>query len=125
MLRKRIGPKKVNKGWGHELIWVSNDLYCGKILHFSKAGNKFSMHFHREKDETWMVLTGKFIVRWIDPANAKLNERVLKTGDVWRNVPCLPHQLEALQDESNIIEVSTPDSIEDNYRVMAGDSQNG
>jgi hypothetical protein len=35
----------VEKGWGHELIWVTNDKYCGKLLKFNK-GAKFSMHFH-------------------------------------------------------------------------------
>ena len=36
----------VEKGWGHELIWATNDKYCGKLLKFNK-GAKFSMHFHR------------------------------------------------------------------------------
>jgi hypothetical protein len=35
----------------------------------------------------------------------------------------LPHQLEALEDGSSITEVSTPDSVEDNYRIIPGDSQ--
>ena len=35
----------------------------------------------------------------------------------------MPHQLEALEDNSSITEVSTPDSIEDNYRIAPGDSQ--
>ena len=34
----------------------------------------------------------------------------------------LPHQLLCLE-QGTIIEVSTPDSIEDNYRVEKGDSQ--
>jgi hypothetical protein len=34
----------------------------------------------------------------------------------------LPHQLHCLE-EGTIIEVSTPDSVEDNYRVRPGDSQ--
>jgi hypothetical protein len=41
---------------------------------------------------------------------------------VWRNEPLEPHQLICLE-EGTIIEVSTPDSVEDNYRVMPGDSQ--
>ncbi len=44
-------------------------------------------------------------------------------GDTWHNPPLQPHQLEALEDGSSISEVSTADSIEDNYRVMPGDSQ--
>ena len=45
----------VQKGWGYELIWATNNKYCGKIMVFEKIGNKFSMHFHREKDETWFA----------------------------------------------------------------------
>jgi hypothetical protein len=43
----------------------------------------------------------------------------------WRNKPLLPHQLEALEDNSSITEVSTADSVEDNYRLIPGDSQEG
>ena len=25
---------KVDKGWGYEVIWATNDKYCGKILFF-------------------------------------------------------------------------------------------
>jgi len=114
---------KVDKGWGFELIWATNEHYCGKMMVFTKKGNKFSMHFHKEKDETWFVNSGKFKLRYIDPKNAQLIEAELKEGDVWNNPPCLPHQLEALEDGSSITEVSTPDSVEDNYRIIAGDSQ--
>ena len=31
---------KVEKGWGYELIWATNDLYCGKIMVFEKVGSK-------------------------------------------------------------------------------------
>ena len=85
-------------------------------------GAKFSMHFHAEKDETWYVLSGKFIVKHIDTKTAKVYENNLNVGDVWRNEPLLPHQLVCIE-EGTIIEVSTPDSVEDNYRVMKGDSQ--
>jgi quercetin dioxygenase-like cupin family protein len=113
----------VQKGWGYELIFATNDKYCGKILFFEKAGSKFSMHFHKEKDETWFVNSGKFKLRYINPNNATLMEQELKEGDVWNNPPCLPHQLEALTDGASITEVSTPDSVEDNYRIIPGDSQ--
>lgn len=113
----------VKKGWGYEFIWATNDKYCGKILHFSKAGSKFSMHFHKDKDETWYVNAGKFKLRFIDTNTAELHEEILEQGDVWRNPPMLPHQLESLEDDSIIVEVSTADSVEDNYRIAAGDSQ--
>ena len=113
----------VPKGWGYELIWASTDKYCGKIMFFEKANAKFSMHFHKEKDETWFVNAGRFKVRWIDTSNAVLHEKDLNEGDTWHNPPLQPHQLICLQEGSSITEVSTADSVEDNYRVAPGDSQ--
>jgi mannose-6-phosphate isomerase-like protein (cupin superfamily) len=111
----------VPKGWGSEEIWVTNDKYCSKFMHFND-GAKFSMHFHADKEETWYVISGQFTVKCIDTKNAKTYEKHLKTGDVWHNEPLKPHQLICLQ-KGTIIEVSTPDSVEDNYRVAPGDSQ--
>jgi mannose-6-phosphate isomerase len=114
---------KVDKGWGYELIFATTDKYCGKIMVFDKAGSKFSMHFHKEKDETWFVNAGKFKVRWIDTKDAVLYEKQLVEGDVWHNPPLQPHQLEAIDAGSMIFEVSTTDSVEDNFRIIPGDSQ--
>jgi mannose-6-phosphate isomerase-like protein (cupin superfamily) len=114
---------KVDKGWGYEVIWATNDKYCGKIMVFKETGSKFSMHFHKEKDETWFVNSGAFKVRWIDTKEAKLYEKELKEGDTWHNPPLQPHQLEALVPMSSVTEVSTADSVEDNYRIIPGDSQ--
>lgn len=111
----------VSKGWGSELIWATNDKYCGKFLNFN-AGARFSMHFHAVKDETWYVLSGEFLVRWIDTKTAEIYEKRLSKGETWHNKPLVPHQLICIE-EGSIIEVSTPDSVEDNYRVLPGDSQ--
>lgn len=111
----------VKKGWGHELIWATTDKYCGKMLSFDE-GAKFSMHFHREKDESWYILSGEFLVRWINTLNADIITTKLVEGDTWHNEPLLPHQVECIK-AGVIIEVSTPDSVEDNYRVQPGDSQ--
>lgn len=111
----------VEKGWGSELIWATNEHYCGKLLRF-KTGAQFSMHFHSQKDESWYVLEGEFIVRWISTVDASVHEESLKPGNTWRNKPLEPHQLICIQ-EGIIIEVSTADSVEDNYRIAPGDSQ--
>jgi mannose-6-phosphate isomerase-like protein (cupin superfamily) len=111
----------VKKGWGHELIWATNDKYCGKLMKFNK-GAKFSMHFHAEKDESWYVLDGLFMIKFIETKDASMHEVMLKAGEVWRNRPLQPHQVICLE-EGTIIEVSTPDSVQDNYRVLPGDSQ--
>lgn len=112
---------KVEKGWGSEEIFATNDLYCGKFLHFN-TGAMFSMHFHAKKHETWYVLSGKFRVEWINTLDASLCSKELTQGDTWKNEPLSPHRLICLE-QGSIIEVSTPDSVEDNYRISPGDSQ--
>ena len=111
----------VEKGWGSEFIFATNDKYCGKMLKFN-TGAKFSMHFHAYKDETWYVLNGKFQVNYIQTKDASMRTVILNEGDIWRNEPLDPHQVICIE-EGTIIEVSTPDSVEDNYRVLPGDSQ--
>lgn len=111
----------VEKGWGHENIWISNDKYCSKFLHFNKDA-KFSMHFHAEKMESWYVLSGEFLVEWIDTRDATVHSTKLKVGDKCHNDPLVPHRVICIA-EGTILEVSTPDSVEDNYRVLKGDSQ--
>ena len=111
----------VPKGWGHEVIFENNELYCGKLLIFKK-GCSFSMHYHMIKDETWYVNEGTFIYRWIDTETAEVNERVLTKGDTVRQYPGQPHQLEALTD-GVVFEVSTEHFDSDSYRVWKGESQ--
>jgi len=115
----------VTKSWGKEVIFATNEKYCGKLLCFTKAGNKFSLHFHAEKDESWYVLNGSFELQLVNTRDASTITKILHKGDTWRNPPNLPHRLIALEDDSIVIEVSTPDSVEDNYRIAPGDSQNG
>jgi len=42
---------------------------------------------------------------------------------IHHNDPLVPHRVTCLE-AGTILEISTPDSVEDNYRVMPGDSQN-
>ena len=62
--------------------------------------------------------------KWVVLKSVNNPETVLDVGSVWRNLPLQPHQLECLE-EGIIIEVSTADSVEDNYRILPGDSQCG
>ena len=111
----------VPKGWGEEIIIENNEMYCGKILIF-KQGCKFSMHYHMNKDETWWVEYGEFLYRWIDTETAEIHTKKLVEGDVVRQRPGQPHQLEAISN-SRIFEVSTHHEDLDSYRVLTGDSQ--
>jgi uncharacterized RmlC-like cupin family protein len=120
---KKIEEGRIDKGWGHEQIIVSNLHYCLKFLVFEKEGAQCSMHFHKNKDESWFLNEGNFKLRWIDTQNATLLEKELKPGDTWRNSPLMPHQLECLSDFGSVTEVSTADDPNDNYRIIRGDSQ--
>ena len=112
---------KIPKGWGEEIIIANHELYCGKLLRF-RQGAKFSKHYHMIKDETWYVNEGEFIYRWINTETAEVIEQHLKVGDVVRQRPGQPHQLEAITD-GVVFEVSTEHFDSDSYRVWKGDSQ--
>lgn len=111
----------INKGWGYENIFITNDDYCGKILHFN-SGKKSSMHFHLNKKETWRCISGMFVINYIDTNGADIKQKIFSPGDTWTNDRGIPHQIECIE-EGDIVEVSTPDDSLDNYRVMKGDSQ--
>lgn len=113
----------VDKAWGREIIFANNDMYCGKLLVYDKAGTKGSMHFHMKKHETFYVQQGKFILRWIDTNSSRIYEETLHVGDTWVNKPGMPHQIESLTNNSIIFEVSTHHDDEDSYRVLPGDGQ--
>jgi mannose-6-phosphate isomerase-like protein (cupin superfamily) len=110
-------PKRVEKKWGYEL-WIHNDTdYCGKLLVFTKSGNKFSMHYHMIKDETWYVQKGAFQFDWIDTENGERCYTQIQEGHVIEIKKGLPHQLTALSEEAIVFEVSTQHFDEDSYRI--------
>lgn len=110
-------PLRVDKTWGYEL-WVHNDVeYCGKLLVFNKKGDKFSMHYHLKKKETWYVQEGSFQFNWINVEDGKFDSKVIIKGESVLIERGLPHQLIALQDNSIIFEVSTQHFDEDSYRI--------
>lgn len=116
-----LNTKSVRKGWGSESIWVSNDLYCSKFLNFNE-GAVSSMHFHSEKHETWIVVSGEFQVTIINTEDASHIKYDMVYSNVLDIPPLTPHQVVCIK-KGSILEVSTPDSVEDNYRVWPGDSQ--
>jgi hypothetical protein len=78
---------------------------------------------HKEKDKSWFVNAGQFRVILIDTATSKVQEKILKEGDVCRCLPMQPHQHEALVAGSIIFEVSSPEQENDDFRLAPGDSQ--
>ena len=111
-------PRKVEKPWGHELIWAETEQYVGKVL-FVKAGESLSLQFHRVKDESWLVRDGRAKLELGSVGAAVLKEEVVGSGASFRFRPGTVHRVTALED-TTIIEVSTPHlddvvRLEDSY----------
>ena len=98
--------KRVEKPWGHELIWALTDTYCGKVL-FVRAGEALSLQFHNEKDESWLVQSGRAKLELGEPGQTILNEEVIGAGAAFRYRPGTVHRVTAIED-TTILEVSTP-----------------
>jgi mannose-6-phosphate isomerase-like protein (cupin superfamily) len=98
--------RRVEKPWGWELIWAHADDYVGKIL-FVKAGESLSLQFHKEKDESWYVQSGRARLELGAVGDTILKEGVIVTGDSFHFVPGTVHRVTALED-TTILEVSTP-----------------
>ena len=101
-----VDVRKVEKPWGHELIWALSDAYCGKIL-FIKAGSAISLQFHNQKDESWLVQSGRARLELGEAGQRVLHEEVIGPGAAFRYPPGTVHRVTALED-TTILEVSTP-----------------
>jgi mannose-6-phosphate isomerase len=104
----------VEKPWGHELIWAHTERYVGKILHI-KAGESLSLQYHRQKDETIMLLSGKMIFEHFsdgeEPRRTELGPR-----QPFHIQPGLRHRMIAV-DDCDVVEVSTPE-LDDVVRLQ-------
>jgi mannose-6-phosphate isomerase len=107
-------PERVQKPWGHELIWSKTDRYAGKIL-FVRAGESLSLQFHKVKDEAWYVLSGRAELELGAPGERVLNREIVAAGAAFHFPPGTVHRLTAVED-TTILEVSTP-QLEDVVRL--------
>ncbi|MGE0550062.1 MAG: cupin [Kofleriaceae bacterium] len=107
----------VPKPWGNELIWARTDRYVGKILHI-RAGEALSLQYHRVKDETIMVLSGRMqLIHFVD--GEEPTSRELLPREPFHIAPGLRHRMIAIED-TDVLEVSTPElddvvRLEDRY----------
>ncbi len=113
----QVEVKRVEKPWGHELIWAHTDRYVGKILHV-KAGESLSLQYHERKDETIHVLRGRMVFK-VGKGAERLVEVKLEEGMSFRIQPGTRHRMEAITD-CDLLEASTPElddvvRLEDRY----------
>jgi mannose-6-phosphate isomerase len=111
-----VPDTRVDKPWGHELIWAKTDRYVGKILHV-RAGEALSLQYHRVKDETIMVLAGRLSFEFFAEGEAPHCSE-LGPGEPFHIPPGLRHRMVAIED-TDVLEVSTPE-LEDvlNHREI-------
>jgi mannose-6-phosphate isomerase len=98
--------RKVEKPWGYELIWALTDIYCGKVL-FVRAGQSLSLQFHRQKDEAWLVQSGRAKLELGEAGEGVLKHEVIGPGAAFHYPPGTVHRVTAIED-TTILEVSTP-----------------
>ena len=98
--------RKVEKPWGFELIWAVTDAYAGKVI-FVKAGHSLSLQFHRQKDEAWLIQSGRAKIELGEPGETVLQEEVVGAGAAFHYPPGTVHRITALED-TTFVEVSTP-----------------
>jgi len=109
--------RRVDKPWGHELIWAETARYVGKILHIEK-GHALSLQYHERKEETLHVLSGVLELEFGAPGEP-LSKVLLRPGDGFHVRPLLRHRMAAVE-TCDVVEASTPElddvvRLEDRY----------
>ena len=98
--------RRVDKPWGHELIWAHTDRYVGKIL-VIEAGKRLSLQRHLVKDESILVSAGRLRLTLEDDEGTVVVEE-LGPGAHRRVATGRIHRYEAIE-RCPLIEVSTPE----------------
>jgi len=109
--------RKIDKPWGHELIWAETSKYVGKILHVVN-GFSLSRQYHNVKDETIMVKSGVLTLEIGQEDSRSIVK--MKEGEVYHILPGTIHRMCALDGDVDVLEASTPElddvvRLEDSY----------
>jgi quercetin dioxygenase-like cupin family protein len=97
--------RRVEKPWGHEIIYAHTDRYAGKIL-FIRAGERLSLQYHRRKDETIYLLSGVLDLE-IEIGGERSSQR-LAAGEARHIAAGVRHRMIAATD-CHVAEASSPE----------------
>ena len=99
---------RVDKPWGHEIIFTNPESsYTAKLL-FIKQGEEISLQYHDQKTETLTLFSGQ--CKLITGKNAQsLIENNMETRIGYTFDPGTIHQIKAITD-CLIFEASTPET---------------
>ena len=106
-------PRRVDKPWGHELIWAHTGMYVGKLLTLD-TGRRLSYQYHEIKDEWIHVLSGRLLLTLENDAGVD-EARELGPGEGVHVAVNRRHRFEAIE-TCTLIEVSTPE-LDDVVRI--------
>ena len=98
--------RRVDKPWGHELIWAHTDRYVGKVL-VIETGRRLSLQRHEVKDEWILVREGRLRLS-LEGDDGVVRDEDLGPGDHRHVVTGRIHRYEAIE-RCELIEVSTPE----------------
>lgn len=115
---KQFQPSTVEKEWGWEYI-IPGDGYTTKIMEI-KPGFKCSLHFHRNKSETFTLVQGILNVEYYEPDSTKHIKRLTQPMSSVVLPKCTPHIFCTPKNQefnTIFIESSTIDDKDDNYRL--------
>jgi mannose-6-phosphate isomerase len=107
-------PRRVEKPWGHELIWALTDRYCGKVL-VIRDGRRLSLQYHERKDESVLVLSGRLRLH-LEDDTGEIRVTELEPGGSAHVAVGRRHRYEAVGGDTELIEVSSPE-IDDVVRI--------
>jgi quercetin dioxygenase-like cupin family protein len=106
--------RRVDKPWGHELIWAHTDRYVGKIL-VIEAGKRLSLQRHEIKDESIFVTSGRLQLS-LEDDDGVVQVEELVAGDYRHVRTGRIHRFEAIE-RTELMEVSTPE-LDDVIRLQ-------
>jgi mannose-6-phosphate isomerase-like protein (cupin superfamily) len=114
LVEDRVVTPKV---WGIEDTIINTDKYCGKIM-FLREGFQCSLHYHEQKDETFMAIAGQIAVEYYIGGHTRF-DTVLQgwRRDALHLPPRTPHRFRAFDGDAVMVEFSTPHSDDDVVRI--------
>lgn len=128
LLNKETTPFVVddNHLWGHEVHVVNEPEYCCKLLVLDNTEYMSSVHFHAVKKETLIVVEGEVVIEHflsrgellpcpLDPCHPIF---LLQGGKITITQGEL-HRFRAIGGPAVILEISTHDDPEDNYKIVS------
>jgi mannose-6-phosphate isomerase-like protein (cupin superfamily) len=109
---------RVDKPWGHEVIWAHTDRYVGKVL-VIEPGKRLSLQKHLQKDESIYVVAGRLFLH-LEDDGGDVQVHELAPGEFTRIPTGRVHRFEARDEPVQLMEVSTPElddvvRLEDDY----------